>query len=48
VETAFLHGELQEEFYMKIPEGMSYESKHCLLLTKTMGLYKEQESSIKS
>jgi hypothetical protein len=36
VETAFLHGELQEEIYMNIPEGMSYDSKHCLLLTKTI------------
>jgi hypothetical protein len=35
-ETAFLHGELQEEIYMNIPEGMSYDSKHCLLLTKTI------------
>jgi hypothetical protein len=36
VETAFLHGELQEEIYMSIPEGMSYDSKHCLLLTSTI------------
>jgi hypothetical protein len=36
VETAFLHGELQEEIYMNIPEGMSYDSKHWLLLTKTI------------
>jgi hypothetical protein len=36
LETAFLHGELQEEIYMNIPEGMSYDSKHCLLLTKTI------------
>jgi hypothetical protein len=35
VETAFLHGELQEEIKMKIPEAMSYDSKYCLLLTKT-------------
>jgi hypothetical protein len=33
VETVFLHGEIQEEIYMNIPEGMSYDSKHCLLLT---------------
>jgi hypothetical protein len=36
VESAFLHGELQEEIYMNIPEEMSYDSKHCLLLTKTI------------
>jgi hypothetical protein len=32
--TGFLYVELQEEIYMNIPEGMSYGSKHCLLLTK--------------
>jgi hypothetical protein len=36
VETAFLHGELQGKIYMNIPEGMSYDSKHCLLLAKTI------------
>jgi hypothetical protein len=36
VETALLHGELQEEIYMNITEGMSYDSKHCLLLIKTI------------
>jgi hypothetical protein len=35
-ETEFLHGELQEEIYMNIPEGISYDSKHCLLLSKTI------------
>jgi hypothetical protein len=36
VETAFLHGELQEEIFTNIPEGMSYDSMYCLLLTKTI------------
>jgi hypothetical protein len=34
VEIAFLHCELQEEIYISIPEGMSYDSKNVLLLTK--------------
>jgi hypothetical protein len=36
VETALLHDELQEEIYVNIPEGMSYDSKYCLKLTKTL------------
>jgi hypothetical protein len=48
VETAFLHGELQEEIYMNIPEGMSYDSNHCLLLTRTIyGLVQSARESYK-
>jgi hypothetical protein len=36
VETVFLHGDLQEEIYVKIPEGMSHDSKQRLLLTETI------------
>jgi hypothetical protein len=35
VGTEFLHGDIQEKIYMNILEGMNYDSKHCLLLTKT-------------
>jgi hypothetical protein len=31
-----LHSKFQEEIYMNIPEGMNYDSKHCLLLAKTI------------
>jgi hypothetical protein len=49
LETAFLHGKLQQEIYMNIPEGMSYDSKHCLLLTKTIyGLVQSAREFYKS
>jgi hypothetical protein len=46
------HGELQEEIFMNIPEGMSDDSKHCLLLTKTLvqsarEFYKKVMSTLK-
>jgi hypothetical protein len=36
MKTEFIHGELQEEICMKIPGGMSDDSKYCLLLTETI------------
>jgi Reverse transcriptase (RNA-dependent DNA polymerase) len=43
VKTAFLHGDLQEEIYMNIPEGMQQDSNSCLLLKKT--IYRLDQSS---
>jgi len=34
VETAFLHGDLEEEIYMNLPYGMEGEGNKCLLLLK--------------
>jgi hypothetical protein len=49
VETEFLHDVLQEEIYMNIHEGIIYDSKHCLLLTKTIyGLVQSAREFYKS
>jgi len=36
VETAFLHGELDKEIYMSLPEGMEGDDNQCLLLLKAL------------
>ena len=42
IETAFLYGELEEEIYMKIPEGLriyeqkNYDDEACLILKKSI------------
>ena len=42
IETAFLYGELDEEIYMKVPEGLSvhlnteYNEEDCVILDKSI------------
>jgi len=36
VKTAFLHGDLDEEIYMNLPDGMEGSNEECLLLLKAL------------
>jgi hypothetical protein len=36
IETAFLHGNLNETIYMEIPKGMEANENECLILKKTI------------
>ncbi len=36
IETAFLHGDLEEEIYMECPEGLEHDDDECVLLQKTI------------
>ena len=36
VETAFLHGDLEEEIYMDCPQGLDSDPNDCLLLKKSL------------
>jgi hypothetical protein len=47
-ETTFLHGQVTEEIYMNIPEGMNEDQDHCLQLKKTIyGLVQSARESYK-
>jgi predicted Zn-dependent protease len=36
METAFLHGDIDEEICMEVPKGFEIENKKKLILTKTI------------
>jgi hypothetical protein len=36
IETAFLHGDLDEEIYMEVPKGLEIDHNNKLMLRKTI------------
>ena len=48
IETAFLHGDLEEEIYMEAPEGIGAKNDEVVLLERSMVWFSQPASSGRS